>query len=273
MRYKRTRIGLVLTVLIVVAVIAAPLFAPHNTTEFVGTPFTGPGGDTPLGTDNLGRDVLSRTLYGGRTVVWMSVSAATIGVALGLLIGLLAGYMRGWVDSVLMRGVDVLLAFPQIVLVLLFVALLGSEPWLIVLLVALVWAPQVSRVMRAVTMDVASREFVEAAEVLGQPRRRILARDILPNLATPLLVEFGLRIAWSIAAIAAVGFLGFGIQPPTADWGLMINENRAGLVSQPWAVMAPIICIALFSIATNLLAEGISRAVAGIDRITEGYGA
>jgi peptide/nickel transport system permease protein len=271
LRYRRTRIGLVLTALLVLAAIAAPLFAPHDTAEFVGAPFAAPGSGAPLGTDHLGRDVLSRTLYGGRTVVWMSVSAATIGVALGLLIGLLAGYMRGLVDTVLMRGVDVLLAFPQVVLVLLFVALLGSKPWLIVALVALVWAPQVARVMRAVTMDVASREFVEAAEVLGQPRRRILIRDILPNLATPLLVEYGLRIAWSIAAIAAVGFLGFGIQPPTADWGLMINENRAGLVSQPWAVLAPIICIALFSIGTNLLAEGISRAVGGIDRVTGGY--
>lgn len=266
MRYGHTRVGLVLTAGLLLVVILAPLIAPHSPAEFVGAPFAGPSSGALLGTDHLGRDVVTRTLYGGRTVAWMSISAATLGVVFGLLIGLIAGYVRGLVDTLLMRAMDVLLAFPQVVLVLLFVALLGSKAWLIVVLVACVWAPQISRVVRAMTMDIASREFVEAAEVLGQPRRRILARDVVPNLTTPLLVEYGLRIAWSIWAIAAIGFLGFGIQPPTADWGLMINENRAGLVSQPWAVLAPIICIALFSVGTALLAEGISRAVAGIDR-------
>ena len=126
-----------------------------------------------------------------------------------------------------MRGMDIILAFPQIVLVLLFVSMLGPNLALIVVLVALSWVPQVARVARGVTADVVHREYVESAEVIGLSRRRILAREILPNVTTPLMVEYGLRLTWSIALIAAISFLGFGIQPPNADWGLMINENRS----------------------------------------------
>jgi peptide/nickel transport system permease protein len=163
-----------------------------------------------------------------------------------------------------MRSMDVILAFPQIVLVLLFVSMLGSHLSLIVALVALAWVPQVARVARGVTADIVHREYVQAAEAIGLPRRRILFREILPNVATPLMVEYGLRLTWSIAVIAAVSFLGFGIQPPNADWGLMINENRGGITQQPWAVLAPAICIALFAIGTNFITEGVSRAVAGV---------
>jgi peptide/nickel transport system permease protein len=144
--------------------------------------------------------------------------------------------------------------------------MLGPKPWLIVLLVGAVWVPGVARVCRGVTLETVSREFIQVAEVLGTPRRRIIVREILPNVMTPLLVEFGLRLTWSIGAIAAISFLGFGIQPPAADWGLMINENRTGLTLQPWAVMIPIAMIAVLTIATNLIAEGIGRSVAGVDR-------
>ena len=115
-------------------------------------------------------------------------------------------------------------------------------------------------------MEVVHREYIESAEVIGLSRRRILAREVLPNVTTPLLVEFGLRLTWSIAIIAAISFLGFGIQPPNADWGLMINENRNGLTVQPWPVIVPALCIALFAIGTNFMAEGVSRTIAGIDR-------
>ena len=161
---------------------------------------------------------------------------------------------------------DVILAFPQIVLVLLFVSMLGSHLSLIVALVALAWVPQVARVARGVTADIVHREYVQAAEAIGLPRRRILLQEILPNVATPLMVEYGLRLTWSIAVIAAVSFLGFGIQPPNADWGLMINENRAGITVQPWAVLAPALCIALFAIGTNFITEGVSRASGGSRR-------
>jgi peptide/nickel transport system permease protein len=264
LRSTRTRVGLSLTAAIVLLALIGPFFAPYDPAAVVGIPYSKPSTAFPLGTDYLGHDVLSRVLWGGRSVVWMAFAGATLGVAVGAAIGLLAGYSRSRLDDVLMRGMDVILAFPQIVLILLFVSILGSKLWLIVLMVALAWIPQVARVVRGVTADIAHREYVESAEAIALPRREILFREILPNVTTPLMVEYGLRLTWSIALVAAVSFLGFGIQQPNADWGLMINENRTGLTIQPWAVVVPAACIALFAIGTNFVTEGISRAVARV---------
>lgn len=266
LRQSRTLVGLGLTALIVGVAVVGPLFAPHDPATTVGIPLADPSGAFPLGTDYLGRDVLSRVLWGGRTVVWMAFAAASLGVGAGAAIGLLAGYSRTLLDGTLMRLMDLILAFPQIVLVLLFVSMLGARLWLIVLLVALAWMPQVARIVRGVTVEVARREYVESAEAIALPRSQILFREILPNVTTPLMVEYGLRLTWSIALIAAVSFLGFGIQPPNADWGLMINENRNGITAQPWSVVVPAVCIAVFAIGTNFVAEGISRAVARVER-------
>ncbi len=266
LRYGRTRIGVALTAFVVLLALAGPLAAPHSPDALVGIPSQSPSGGFLLGTDYLGHDVLSRVLWGGRSVVWMAFAAASLGVSLGAGVGLFAAYSRSALDDVLMRGMDVILAFPQIVFVLLFVSLLGPKLWLIVLLVAVSWVPQVARVARGITSEVVDREYVESAEMIGLPRRRILAREILPNVTTPLMVEYGLRLTWSIALIAAVSFLGFGIQPPNADWGLMINENRTILTIQPWAVVTPALCIAMFAIGTNFIAEGLARAIAGVDR-------
>jgi peptide/nickel transport system permease protein len=263
LRSGRTRIGIAITAVIVLVALVGPLLASHDPSALAGIPLQKPSGDFPLGTDYLGHDVLSRLLWGGRSVVWMSFAAATLGVGLGAAVGMLAGFSRSRLDDGLMRAMDVILAFPQIVLVLLFVSILGSNLALIVALVALAWVPQVARVARGVTADIVHREYIQAAEAIGLPRRRILFREVLPNVATPLMVEYGLRLTWSIAVIAAVSFLGFGIQPPNADWGLMINENRAAITVQPWAVVGPALCIALFAIGTNFITEGVSRAVAG----------
>lgn len=265
LRYRRTKLGIGLTVLIALVALVGPLVAPHAPDDFVGPPLDGPSATALLGTDQLGQDVLSRVLHGGRNVLWMSVVATTLGMVVGTTIGLLAAYSRPWLDETLMRSTDLVLAFPQIVLVLLFVSLIGPRLWLIVLLVALAWAPQIARVTRGATLEVVGREFVQSAEALGVRRRRILTRELLPNVATPLLVEFGLRLTWSIALIAGISFLGFGIQPPAVDWGLMINESRTGLTVQPWAVLAPVVCIGAFTIGTNSIAEGVSRAISGID--------
>jgi peptide/nickel transport system permease protein len=266
LRYGRVRVGLVLLGLVVLVALVGPLLAPHDPDAVVGLPASAPSGQFPLGTDYLGHDVLSRVLWGGRSVLWMAFSAATLGVALGAAVGLLAAYAGSIADDLLMRGMDVILAFPQIVFVLLFVSLLGPKLPLIVLLVAVAWVPQVARVVRGITSDVVQREYVESAELIGLSRRRILTREVLPNVTTPLMVEYGLRLTWSIALIAAISFLGFGIQPPNADWGLMINENRNILTLQPWPILAPAVCIGVFAIATNLIAEGIGRAIAGVDR-------
>lgn len=266
LQYGRTRFGVGLLLVIVLLALIGPFVAPHPPDAVVGFPAAGPSGSFPLGTDYLGHDVLSRVLWGGRSVLWMAFSAATLGVVFGAAIGVLAGYTHKLADDLLMRGMDVILAFPQIVFVLLFVSLLGPKLGLIVVLVAIAWIPQVARVVRGITSDIVHREFIESAELIGLPRRQIMLKEILPNVTTPLMVEYGLRLTWSIALIAAISFLGFGIQPPHADWGLMINENRNVLTLQPWAVIVPAVCIALFAIGTNLIAEGIARAIAGVDR-------
>jgi peptide/nickel transport system permease protein len=265
-RYGITKVGVAITLAMAALALLGPLLAGHNPGDFVGAPFSSPGGEAPLGTDSLGRDVLSGVLNGGRSLLWMAFAATTLGVAVGVALGMIAGYSRNLVDDVVMRTLDMVYAFPYIVLVLLFVSLLGPQTWLIVLLVAIGWVPGVARTARGMTLEVSTREFVEAAEVLGVARRKILLREVLPNLATPLLVEYALRLTWSVGVLAALSFLGFGVQPPASDWGLMINENRNGLAVNPWGVLAPIVCIALFAIGTNLLADGIGRSVAGVDR-------
>lgn len=261
----RTRVGLVLMAIVIAVALAGPIFAPHSATEFVGRPYAGPSASAPLGTDQLGRDVLSRVLGGGATLLWMSFLAALLGVTFGTTIGVAAAYLGGRVRSVLMRSIDALLAFPTIVLVLLFVSLIGPKPWLIVLLVAIAWTPQVARVTFGVARKVSAAEFVEAAEAIGMPRARLILTEILPNLSTTISIELGLRITWSIGLIAALSFIGFGLQPPAADWGLLVNENRLALTTQPWAIFAPIVLIAVLAVGVNLVTEGLARASARTD--------
>jgi peptide/nickel transport system permease protein len=181
-------------------------------------------------------------------------------------VGLIAAYARNWLDDVLMRGNDVLLAFPQIIFVLLAVSAIGPKLWLIVLTVGLTHAPRVARVLRGAALEVVERDFVKSAEVVGEKRWRIVFGEILPNVTSPLLVETGLRMTYSIGLVAGISFLGFGLQPPTADWGLMINENRLAITVQPWSVLLPIAAIGLLTVGTNLITDGLSRALAGIDR-------
>jgi peptide/nickel transport system permease protein len=262
----RTRIGVAIVGLMVAIAVFGPLVAPHSPTEFVAVPNSGPSGKAIFGADALGRDVFSRFLHGGLTVLWLSVAATILGVVAGVVIGLIAAYSRNWLDDVLMRGNDVILAFPQILLVLLAVTALGPKLWLIVLAVGVTHAPRVARVMRGAGQEVVERDFVKAAEAVGEKRGRIVFGEVLPNVTSPLLVELGLRMTYSIGLVAAISFLGFGLQPPTADWGLMINENRLSLTVQPWSVVLPILAIGLLTVGTNLITDGIARAAIGIDR-------
>jgi peptide/nickel transport system permease protein len=266
LRLGRTRVGLAIVSALVLVALAGPLVAPYSPTEFVGVPNSQPSGDAIFGTDALGRDVFSRFLHGGRTVLWLSAAATLLGITLGTVVGLVAAYSRNWLDDVLMRGNDVLLAFPQIIFVLLAVSAIGPKLWLIVLTVGLTHAPRVARVIRGAALEIVERDFVKSAEVVGEKRWRIVFGEVLPNVTSPLLVEIGLRMTYSIGLIAGISFLGFGLQPPDADWGLMINENRLSITVQPWAVLLPVIAIGLLTIGTNLITDGLSRALAGIDR-------
>jgi peptide/nickel transport system permease protein len=269
LRLGRTQIGVAIVALLLAIALFGPLVAPHSPTEFVAVPNTGPSSDALFGADALGRDVLSRFLHGGLSVLWMAASATLIGVIAGVGIGLVAAYSRGWVDDVLMRASDVVLAFPQIILALLAVSAIGSKLWLIVLVVAVGHIPRVARVMRGAAQEVVERDFVKAAEAVGEKRSRIVFGELLPNVTSPLLVELGLRMTYSIGLVAAVSFLGFGLQPPSSDWGLMINENRLSITVQPWAVLLPVLAIGLLTVGTNLITDGIARAAIGIDRTAE----
>jgi len=265
-RMTRTRIGLGIVGLMILIAVFGPLIAPHSPTEFVAAPNSKPSGTALFGADALGRDVWSRFLHGGRTVLWLAAAATAFGVAVGTVVGLVAAYSRGWLDDVLMRGNDVLLAFPQIVFVLLAVSAVGPKLWLIVLTVGLTHAPRVARVIRGAALELVERDFVKAAEAVGEKRGRIVFGELLPNVTSPLLVEIGLRMTYSIGLVAAISFLGFGLQPPTADWGLMINESRLAITVQPWGVLLPVVAIGLLTVGTNLVTDGIARAAIGLDR-------
>jgi peptide/nickel transport system permease protein len=265
-RLTRTRIGIGIVALIILIALLGPLVAPYSPTEFVAVPNSGPTSTAVFGADALGRDVLSRFLHGGRTVLWLASAATLFGIVVGTVVGLVAAYARGWLDDVLMRLNDVMLAFPQIIFVLLAVSALGPKLWLIVLTVGGTHAPRIARVMRGAAQEVVERDFIKAAEVVGEKHWRIVFGELLPNVTSPLLVEVGLRMTYSIGLVAAISFLGFGLQPPAADWGLMINENRLSITVQPWSVVLPVLAIGLLTVGTNLITDGIARAAIGIDR-------
>lgn len=266
LRLRRTQLGLGVLVLLIGVALIGPLFAPHSATGFVGAPFSGPSGAAPFGTDTLGRDVLSRFLDGGRKILAIAFAGTALGIAAGTVLGLVSGYSKRVVDDIVMRLADLLMAFPGIVLALLLLTIGGTQDWVLIGVVALSFMAHTARVVRSSTMQLRDSDFVLYAQGTGTSTWRILSQEILPNIAGPLTVEFGLRLTQSIGTIAGLDYLGLGTQPPNADWGLMVQENQSGLISAPWSVLLPIIAIAALAIGVNLVTDGIAQASAGIDR-------
>jgi len=257
MRQKRFTVGLGITLLLVAFVIIGPFLAPFGENEVAGPPFSKEG---LLGTDYLGSDVLSRVMYGGQSVLIVAVFGTLLGMTLGIAIGVVAAYGGGWWDEVIMRLNDVVLSFPQILLALVVLtALEQPTAWILIVLVGVSHAPRVARLARGVALGIVSRDFVVAAEALGEKRSRVILAEVLPNMNAPLLAEGGLRLTYSIGLVGSLGFLGFSADPGAADWGQMIQENRLALSTQPWAVLAPVLVIAIFCIGTNLMADGIAQ--------------
>jgi peptide/nickel transport system permease protein len=258
LRQKRFTFGLTVTVLVVAFAVFAPHLAPYGENETAGPPFSKDG---VFGTDYLGQDVLSRLMHGGQSILVISLLATLLGMVVGVLIGVVAAYSGGWWDEVIMRLNDVLLAFPQILLALVVLTALQKPSNLVVIaLVGASHAPRVARVSRGVALGIVSRDFVVAAEALGERRSRVILAEVLPNMTGPLLAEAGLRLTYSIGLVAALGFLGFATDPGAANWGLMMKENQLALSTQPWGVVAPVLMIAIFTIATNLMADGLAQA-------------
>jgi len=261
-RFATTRygvVGLLLMVAVLFVAFIGPALAPHSITATVGPPGQGPSSAAPLGTDYVGRDVLSRLLNGGHTVVEYALAATALAYCGGVLVGLVAGFNRSVIDPLLMRGMDVLLAFPALLILLVLTAGLGQHVGVVVIGTAIVQAPAISRVMRTVTLEASTRGYVDAAVARGERTSAILRREILPNVTPVLLADFGLRFGYAIVLIASMNFLGLGLNPPAADWGLMISENRSYVALNPWAVLAPAVLLALLTISVNVTADAYVR--------------
>jgi peptide/nickel transport system permease protein len=261
LRHWQGRVGLVLLVATMAVIVFGPVLSPYPPTKIVGPPFAPPGGTFPLGTDVLGRDVLSRLLCGGQSVLLLGGLATALAYAAGGTIGLLAGFVRGRLDTLLMRLMDVILAVPPLLFLLVLATGAGSGPLVAVVGVALIQVPGIARIIRAATLEVAARGYIEAASARGERTSHILFREITPNISPTIVADGGTRLTVSILSIAALTFLGVGLQPPAANWALMMTENRPGLTYQPWAVIAPALMLAALTLSINLLADAYARSM------------
>ena len=259
LRLPSARVGVAMAALILFVVIAGPFFAPHSPSAPIGVPYATPSSNAVLGLDFLGRDILSRLLWGGRSVVGLAVAATVLAYVIGLGIGLVAGYSRSSLDGWLMRLVDVLLAFPPLLFLLVIATGVGHSTVALVVAVAITHVGGIARIVRTATLEVSTQSYVEAAVVRGERTAAILRREILPNIVDTVLADAGIRLTGSILLLAAVNYLGLGLQPPRADWALMISENRSGLNLNPWAIVAPTVAIALLTISVNLIADATAR--------------
>ena len=242
----------------VVAAVGADWIAPYPFDELhVANRLHGPSLAYLAGTDEYGRDVLSRTLYGGRLSLFLGFAAAGIGLAAGVPLGLLAGYRRGLLDEVLMRALDVVMSFPTLLLVLLIIAVTPPGLAKTSVAVGILFVPPIARVTRSVTLDLMTREFILAARARGERLSYILWRELLPNAWPAIVVEGSLRVAFAILLGAVLSFLGFGVQPPAADWGLMINSSRDFVEVAPWLALAPGAAMSLTVIAVSMLGDGL----------------
>jgi peptide/nickel transport system permease protein len=259
LRSNGGRVGVVLTVVAVAVALLGAFFAPYSPTATLGVPGAAAGGSHTLGLDFIGRDVLSRTLYGGRSTLLLAGLATLLTYVVGGAIGLIAGINRSKLDAFLMRGIDILLSVPALLVILLLVTAFGIKSSVLVVATSLVLLPGVARIVRSATLEVSTRGYVESAIARGEPTRALLLREVLPNISGIVTADLGLRFSWSIILIASVNFLGIGIQPPTPDWGVMISENRVVLGSNPMAVIAPSVMLGVLIIGVNLIGDAYVR--------------
>lgn len=253
-------LGLIIVALFIAIAIFGPMIAPYRYDALIrGAARTPPSAEYPFGTDRLGRDVYSRVLWGAREIIALPLITTVLAVIFGASIGLFIGYYGGWVDEVISRAMDSLLAIPALVLALVMLGTIGSSAVGIVVVIVVLYTPIVARVVRAATLNIRTSGYIEAAKLRGESVVYILFREILPSVLPALVVEGSLRFTYAIFLTASLGFLGLGIQPPSPDWGLMVNEARASYDQTPWALWFPAGAIALLVIGVNLLSDGLRR--------------
>lgn len=267
------KIGLVVLSLHVVLAASGPFWAPHHYAEMgVGTPLSGMSVEHPLGVDQLGRDVLSRVVYGAHMVLLLSLCGTFVGLVAGAVAGLFSAYIGGWVDEVLQRFNEALISIPFLVLGLIAILAVGprlsGEPYIIALVVALVYAPRIARIARSAALDVITRDYVTIARLRGENALSVIVRDVLPNTTGTLLVEFALRAGYAPVLIGSFGFLGFGLRPPFPEWGILINENRDLIFLAPVTVIGPGLALGSLVIGLNMFTEGFARLLGRTARLS-----
>jgi peptide/nickel transport system permease protein len=261
LRSPQGKVGLLLLVLVVGIALIGPLVAPHAIDQPIGAPGDPPGTGASLGTDYLGRDVLSRALHGGTSVLWVSFVTTALVYLVGVIVGMIAGLSRSLVDPIVMRIVDVFLVFPPLMLLLLLFAGAGTGVGVLIIGIVLVLAPGVARLVRTTTLEVSTNAYIEAAVARGERTVAIMRREVLPNIAPSIIADVGVRFSGVIILAASVNFLGLGTKPPAANWGLMIAENLATVATNTWSVLAPALMLAVLTISVNLLGDAYSRSL------------
>ncbi|QOQ77929.1 MULTISPECIES: ABC transporter permease [Pseudomonas] len=258
------KFGLLIIVLYIAVALFAPLLAPYGETQVVGEGFAPWSGQFLLGTDNLGRDMFSRLVYGARNTLGIAFLTTTLAFVLGGLSGLVAAIKGGWVDQGLSRVVDILMAIPQLIFALLILSVVGTNATSLVLVIALLDSTRVFRLSRAVAMTVVVQDFVEAARLRGEGLWWLVTREVLPNAAAPLIAEFGLRFCFVFLFISALSFLGLGIQPPTADWGSMVRDNAVLITFGDISPLLPALAVALITVSVNFVVDWMLHKSSGL---------
>ncbi len=256
--------GLVVILIYVMVAATAPIIAPHGETEVVGAEYEPWSAQFLLGTDNLGRDMLTRLLYGARNTVAIAFVTTVLAFAIGGFTGLLAATLGGWADQVLGRIVDVLMAIPTLIFALMILTIVGTSVTSLVLVIAILDSTRVFRLARAVAMNVVVMEYVEAARLRGESLLWIIRSEILPNIMPPLVAEFGLRFCFVFLFISALSFLGLGIQPPTADWGSMVRDNATLITFGDITPLLPAGGIALLTVGVNFVVDWFLQKTSGL---------
>ena len=253
-------IGIGILLLLIVSALFAPLIAPHHPLrQNLSEDLIAFSVDHPLGTDKLGRDILSRILHGGRISLLVGVTTVSLSLAIGLIVGSLSGYLGGWVDQLLMRLVDILLAFPGILLAIAFTAVLGPGLDHVVIALCLIGWTSYARLVRGEILALRERDFVQAARALGCEPWRIILRHLLPNLLPPLLIQSTFGLAAAIVAEGSLSFLGLGVEPPTPSWGSMLNDGRQFLLVAPHLTTYPGLAIMITVLALNLVGDALQE--------------
>jgi peptide/nickel transport system permease protein len=268
------RIGAIILLSQFILAATGPFWAPYGPSQIgTGPPLSGMSWAHPFGVDQLGRDVFSRVVHGAHIVILLSLSGTLLGTAVGSAVGLFSGYVRGWTDDILQRFLEAMISIPFLVLALIAIVAAGpafsGNPILLVLVIALIYAPRVARMARAAALDIVTRDFVTAAKLRGESAWSIVRRELLPNATSVLLVEFALRAGYAPVLIGSLGFLGFGVRPPTPEWGLIMSENRSLITFAPITVLGPGFMLALLVVGLNLFTEGLARILGRTVRLVD----